>query len=330
MDSLTRQVTPLPADWRATTPFDVAAARDERTVPTSTDELAIYPGSFVGHFQIVERVGEGGMGVVFSAYDPDLDRRVALKVLRMAARSDESVAAGRERLLREARALAKLSHPNVIAVHDVGTSSDGVFLAMELADRGTMRDWLAQAPRPWREVLARFVAAGRGLAAAHDAGLVHRDFKPDNVLVVDGGVRVGDFGLVSAGEAPGPASGAMGSDDGPLTQEGAVLGTPGYMAPEQVRGEHAGPAADQFAFCVTLWEALYGARPFPRSRSKLIEAVERGPAQPPATDVPDRVRQALERGLRLDAAQRWPSMHDLLCALERTALTCKVGRRPRR
>src|SRR5262245_48098825 len=126
MDSLTRQVTPLPADWRATTPFDVVAARDERTVPTSTDELAIYPGSFVGRFQIVERVGEGGMGVVFSAYDPDLDRRVALKVLRMAARSDESAAAGRERLLREARALAKLSHPNVIAVHDVGTSNDGV------------------------------------------------------------------------------------------------------------------------------------------------------------------------------------------------------------
>jgi serine/threonine protein kinase len=201
-----------------------------------------------------------------------------------------------------------------------------------------MRQWLARARRPWRDVLAHFRAAGEGLAAAHDAGLVHRDFKPDNVLLVDHGVRVGDFGLVSASGRVPEDLGAAGAPDGELqTQAGTVLGTPGYMAPEQVRGEPVGPAADQFAFCVTLWEALYGVRPFPRAQAQLLDAVALGPAPPPPSEIPGVVRAALERGLKLDVAERWPSMHDLLATLDaalgpaaRSGATGPASRRSRR
>jgi tetratricopeptide (TPR) repeat protein/predicted Ser/Thr protein kinase len=267
-------------------------------------------GAAVGRYLILDRVGGGGMGVVYAGYDPELDRKVALKLLR----PDRSEESSRLRLLREAQAIARLSHPNVIAVHDAGTFGDDVFLAMELVPGTTLGRWLEGEPRPWREVVERFLAAGRGLAAAHAAGLVHRDFKPDNVLLgEDGRVLVADFGLARPAGAEeertgeSPAAGDIGDIGGiggilasPLTEWGVVLGTPAYMAPEQLRGEAADARSDQFSFCVALWEALYGERPFAGGSAR----------------VPGWLRQVLACGLAEDPALRHPSMEALLGHLE--------------
>jgi serine/threonine protein kinase len=188
-------------------------------------------GDVIDRFIVVEELGSGGMGVVLAAYDPGLDRRVALKLLR----ADHAGDTGRARLEREAQAMARVVHPNVATVYQAGTVEDQVYVAMELVDGGTLRGWLRARPRGWREVLELFVQAGRGLAAAHRAGLVHRDFKPDNVLVgADGRARVTDFGLVAAPFEPPPAGEAAvkGSPLGAgLTSTGRVVGTPTYMAP---------------------------------------------------------------------------------------------------
>ena len=183
------------------------------------------PGTTIGHFRVVRELGAGGMGVVFEAYDPDLDRHVAIKVVKGGVRSN---------LLREAQAMARLAHPNVVAVHEVGTIDDQVFVVMELVTGGTLAGWLA-APRPWREIVATFVAAARGLLAAHHAGLVHRDFKPTNVLVdPTGRARVSDFGL------------AHGDDQ--LAEGSSPAGTLAHMAPEQqLRAVEADARADQYA-----------------------------------------------------------------------------------
>ena len=150
----------------------------------------------VGRYELIGRLGAGGMGVVHRAHDPELDRPVAVKLLRAEASSDDKA---RARMLREARALAKLSHANVVQIYEIGEHEQRTFLVMEYVDGSTLAHWLEQ-QRPWPEVLARFVAAGRGLAAAHRAGVVHRDFKPENVLLGrDGSVRVADFGLALAG-----------------------------------------------------------------------------------------------------------------------------------
>src|SRR3954453_18295126 len=158
-------------------------------------------GSAVGRYVVLERIGSGGMGVVYAAYDPELDRKVALKLLR----PDRAGAVGEAalRLQREAQAIARLSDPHVVAVYDAGTLGEQVFVAMEFVEGRTLREWLKAEPRSWSEILKAFLAAGRGLAAAHDAGLVHRDFKPDNVLLGgDGRVKVADFGLARpVGEA---------------------------------------------------------------------------------------------------------------------------------
>ena len=220
----------------------------------------------IGRFVVLKVVGEGGMGVVYAAYDPTLDRKIAVKLVRVPIASS-SAAADRERMLREARALARLTHPAILTVHDAGVIDDQVFIATELAGGGTLRAWQRAAARPWRVLVAAYREAGEGLAAAHDAGLVHRDFKPDNVLrTSDGRIRVADFGLA----AP------IGDGDR------AIAGTPRYMAPEQHRGEVAGPAADQFAFCVALWEALTGAPPFPATIARRSRPASRpGRPRPP-------------------------------------------------
>jgi serine/threonine protein kinase len=209
---------------------------------------------------VLDRIGAGGMGVVYAAYDPELDRRVALKLLRPDRFGSD---ADRLRLLREAQALARLADPHVVSVYDTGTFGDRVFVAVELVEGETLRQWLGglrAAPRSWREVLARFLPAGRGLAAAHAAGLVHRDFKPENVLLGrDGRVRVADFGLAEAAPEPGGKLAAL------PAEWGLVLGTPAYMAPEQLRGIAVDARSDQFSFCVALFEALYG-RPSARCR----------------------------------------------------------------
>ena len=206
------------------------------------------------------------MSVVHAALDPKLRRRVAIKVMR--ERPGATTQA--ERLRREAQALARLSHDNVIVVHDVGEVDGQVFLAMELIDGGTLSAWLKQ-PRPWREVARMFIQAGRGLAAAHAAGMVHRDFKPLNVLLrASGRPVVTDFGLVRELADPAEPVPEPAVTDGPaiqspgmrLTASNAVMGTPAYMAPEQLRGRPADERSDQFAFCIALYEGLYGVHPF--------------------------------------------------------------------
>jgi len=280
-------------------------------------------GATLSRYVVLERIGFGAMGVVYAAYDPELDRQVALKLLRPEGRHVEEL---RLRLLREAQALARLSHPHVVAVHDVGMCGDGVFLALELVDGTTLADWLKE-PRPWREVLRVFLDAGRGLAAAHAAGLVHRDFKPANVLVGrDGRARVTDFGLARpaqrAGALPGTplAQAPVPEEDFHelLTRTGALLGTPAYMAPEQLEGQGVDALSDQFSFCVALYEALHGVRPFEGlSLAELGRAAREGRVKAPGRDtkVPARVRHAVLRGLRPRPEERFPSMEALLEAL---------------
>ncbi|HKV12684.1 MAG TPA: serine/threonine-protein kinase, partial [Thermoanaerobaculia bacterium] len=287
-------------------------------VPAPAPSGGLLPrGTAIGRYVILDRIGGGGMGVVYTGYDPELDRKVALKLLRPDRAAGE---AARLRLLREAQAIARLSHPNVVAVHDAGTFGNQVFLAMEYVEGTTLRRWLDEERRPWGEVVERFLLAGRGLAAAHAAGLVHRDFKPDNVLLgTDGRVRVADFGLARAVGEAGPEEPASAESGGilssPITQLGMAVGTPAYMAPEQLRGERADARSDQFSFCVALWEALYGERPFPgETTGEVVKAVERGAVRdvPAGSRVPDRLRQALRRGLAADPAARYPALEELL------------------
>jgi serine/threonine-protein kinase len=273
----------------------------------------------VGRYEIVEQIGEGGMGVVYLADDPQLGRRVALKLVRPDL-APQGSGALRPRIEREARAMARLSHPNVVAVYDVGVHEDQVFIVMELVEGGTLRQWLAREPRDWREVLEVLLEAARGLSAAHAAGVVHRDLKPDNVLVgKDARVRVTDFGLARANLRDQDAwSNAPANPAGPtISRTGTLLGSPAYMAPEQMRGDDADRRADVFSFCVTLWEALYGERPFPGETLGDIEAsigagrlreVGRG------SRVPRWLHEALLRGLRADPAER-PHSVDALVAL---------------
>ena len=273
----------------------------------------------IDRYFVLERLGQGGMGVVVSAYDPELDRRVAIKLLQ-----SPRDARGRLRLLREAQAMAKLSHPNVVHVYDVGTSGDQIYLAMELVVGQTVRAWLEAERRSWREVVRTFVAAGRGLVAAHAEGIVHRDFKPENVLVGrDGRVRVADFGIASldalADPPLSPTPGVSSYLHHPITMTGGVVGTPRYMAPEQHAGLPVGPAADQFSFCVALHEALFGERPFVGdSMAELAENVAqeryRIPADP--RGAPKWLTEVVRRGLRADPALRYPTVEALLERLE--------------
>ncbi|HEY5934410.1 MAG TPA: serine/threonine-protein kinase [Kofleriaceae bacterium] len=280
-------------------------------------------GDKIGRFVVVGELGAGGMGVVFEAHDRELDRRVALKVLRGGSASEEE----RVRMLREGQAMARITHPNVITVYEVGVADTGVFLAQELLDGGNLASWLRDT-RSQDDIIAKFVAAGRGLAAAHAAGLVHRDFKPDNVLLgKDGRVRVADFGLARAlgaeevilltkraGELPASSPHPM----SPLTRTGAVMGTPMYMAPEQHEGEPVDERTDQFSFCVALYHALYGDWPFAGKTSvALADNVLKGNVQKPPKRIPSRLRAILLRGLAVKPADRYPSMEVLLDELTR-------------
>lgn len=290
----------------------------------------------LGRFEVLGRLGEGGMGQVLRARDPRLDREVAIKVLRAElddGRAPLAAELARRRLVREAQAMARLDHPNVIGVHEVGEDGERVFLVMERVAGTTLRGWMAAAPRSWREVLALFAQIGAGLAAAHDAGLVHRDVKPDNMLIGDDGrARITDFGLVGV-EVPADARGAEPATVA-LTHEGAMVGTPGYMAPEQLRGQAADPRSDQFGLCVSLYETLYGSPPFAGdSFRELANASLDGVirAAPADTDVPEAVRAVVVRGLAVDPAARWPDVRALLDALAAAAappLAAAPRRRP--
>jgi serine/threonine protein kinase len=280
---------------------------------------ALQPGTRVGRYQILGALGRGGMGEVYAAYHPDLDRRIAVKVV---LGTEERTADRRDRLLREARAVARLAHPNVVSVYDAGTFGDGVFIAMELIDGPTVEKWLGMEPRSWRAILDVFMGAARGLAAAHAAGVIHRDFKPQNAMIAkDGSARVMDFGLArlaheTAADGAGPGGGAGPPGPGTQTVSRAVIGTPAYMSPEQARRETADARSDQFSFCVALHEALFGSRPAVASAETRASGHDAA-TRPLPTGVPGSLRAIVLRGASSERERRYPSMEELLAALER-------------
>ncbi|WP_437713788.1 serine/threonine-protein kinase [Sorangium sp. So ce448] len=287
--------------------------------PGAEASLDLRPGTKLGRFEVIDRLGEGGMGVVVRARDHVLGRDVAIKVLRPEVLGRSGAATALARLVREAQAMARIKHPNVVTVHEVDASGGQVRVVMEHVDGRTLRAFCAEKRRPAAEVVAAFLQAGKGLSQVHHAGLVHRDFKPDNVLVgADGRVRVTDFGL--AGLAEGDAGGGVAEAgiEAALTRSGSFLGTPVYMAPEQHRREAADARADQYAFCVSLWEALAGERPFAgKTYDELRENVALGRAREPprGAEMPARIRRCLERGLSVDRDARYPDMDALLADL---------------
>jgi len=280
----------------------------------------------IGHYEILGTIGSGGMGLVLRARDEKLGRTIALKIVHTLHDGSD---AARARMLREAQAMARVSHPNVVGVHDVGVHEGRVYVAMEYVRGQTMRDWMDDLGPPqtrsYRDILERFVEAGRGLAAAHAAKLVHRDFKPENVLIGDDGrVRVTDFGLVSLATHDGKMDEATASRSMQgtalvdlVTRIGTVMGTVAYMSPEQLDGASVDPRSDQFSFCVALYEALYGVRPFKATTAaSLYKAMRRGPqAEPTGESVPAWLRAVILPGLAVDPGERYPSMEALLGAL---------------
>ena len=299
--------------------------------PTDLRDPQITVGDRIGRYLVLGRLGAGGMGVVLSAYDPQLDRKVAIKLLRTGI--GIATAEARARLVREAKAIAQLSHPNVVAVYDVG-AIDGsdparqgeIYIAMEFVEGDTVTQWMRRWNRPWRDVLEVMLQAGRGLAAAHAVGLLHRDFKPDNVLVgADGRVRVGDFGLarsVMGPDAPTPdhhairPAHAVSALHATLTATGTVLGTPRFMAPEQFLGEDTDSRSDQFSYCVALYDALYGRHPIEGGTAlQMVDKGERALPPPSDSKVPAHIGRAILRGLDPQPAKRFPSMTALLAEL---------------
>jgi tetratricopeptide (TPR) repeat protein/predicted Ser/Thr protein kinase len=270
------------------------------------------PGTQVGRYTISGEIGSGAMGVVYSAHDPELDRGVALKIVdRLSSRRSKD----REAFFTEARSLAKLSSPYVVAVFDVGRFGEGLFIAMEQIAGNTLEDWLAEGKRDRSAIIDIYVQAGRGLADAHAAGIVHGDFKPHNVMVDETGrARVLDFGLAR------PAQDATQSSQEPLKDARPRGGTPAYMAPELFAGESGEAAADQFGFCVALWEGLVGERPFPGSSvPAIVTSIAMGRIRPipSSARVPRWLQAALRRGLSARPEDRWPSMQALLRELTR-------------
>jgi serine/threonine protein kinase len=282
------------------------------------DEDQLRPGQRVGRYVLRALIGMGGMGVVYSAHDPELKRDVAIKLLRTDLHGQPGHS--RARLLREAQAMAKLSHPNVIAVHDVGLHGEQVFVAMELIEGQTLRQWLGDGRHRRRETLGVLILAGRGLAAAHEVGIVHRDFKPDNVMIGrNGSVRVLDFGLA---RAVANENEPLSDGGGALTHSlsvGAMVGTPAYMAPEQLACEATDARSDQFSFCIALYQSLTGSRPFAgKTPKELLAAIRQGRKDSVAeAQIPSWLRPILARGLRAQPDERFASMSELLAALER-------------
>ena len=304
-------------------PADVLEAQRVHASLQSRMFGAETPAAKIDRYIVIGRVGAGGMGVVYAAYDPDLDRKVAIKVLSATPSRAETLpnhesgegddATARARMLREAKALARFGHPNVVSVYDVGTQDGRVWLAMEFVDGEDLRTWLKAAPRSWQEVVEAFVAAGRGLGAAHAHGLVHRDFKPANVILGrDGVARVVDFGLARASGQADDGTGPFelqSADDvlNPLTRTGTIVGTPAYMSPEQRTGAAVDARSDQFSFCVALWEGLVGERPrFKDGRPELPT---------PAPQVPSRLLKAATRGLSREPEDRFEDMNALIAVL---------------
>lgn len=305
-------------------------------------------GLTLGRYVLRAELGRGGFGRIYAAYDPQLMRNVAIKLLHHHALHEQA----QRRLLREARAVARFTHPNVVVIHDVGTYAPGdrpysidsidsidgaresptqaVFLVMELIEGPTLQTWLAEQTRPWPTVLEVFQQAAEGLAAAHVKGIVHRDFKPSNVMLDSNGVpRVLDFGLAAVDqdsvETKYPTREALAeaiAHSRTLSREGVIMGTPGYMAPEQLWGRPVTPAADQFAFCVSLYQAFYQQSPFAGDAVEDRAAnMMAGAIQAPSADstVPAPLLTVLQRGLAREPTERFPDMRALIDALSASA-----------
>ncbi len=311
-------------------------AEDAEGEAKEADSATALP-SAVGRYLVERELGSGGMGSVYVAYDPELGRKVAIKLIHPEGPGRTDPAQSRARLLREAQALAQLTHPNVIAIHDVGTFEAQVFIAMEYVEGCTLTDWLAAQRRTWSEIVSMFVQAGRGLAAAHAQGIVHRDFKPDNVWIgKDARARVLDFGLARATwtgagteqtrdqTTSSPHIAMLGTQ---LTEPGKVLGTPAYMAPEQLNRGPVDSRTDQFSFCVALHQALHGELPFAGDGvTDLLKAIEqrRISEGPNASHVPAWLRRVLRRGLSPDRGARFESMDRLLEALNHRPVVTRL------
>lgn len=279
-------------------------------------------GTLIGRYSILHLVGRGAMGEVYAAYDPELDRRIALKRI---PRASVPGAQG-ERLTREARALARLNHPNIVTVYDVGEWRDGVFLTMELIEGVDLNAWVAERRGQWDTIASVFIAAGRGLAAAHDVGLVHRDFKPANVMVTGEGIaKVLDFGLATVGVDNAQDRGLVGLVGDAVGRTENRAGTPAYMAPELADGGAAGPRTDQYSFCVALYEALHGRRPFHgEDAAELVRGKREGLQAAESDGVPRALDRILRRGLAVDAGRRYDSMGEVVAAIERSRSSSKA------
>ena len=346
-----RRTSDSPQDWENATVVRPGNAAEKGAELSELGDVSfpLIPGqTLAGRYTVLDKLGQGGMGVVVAAYDSRLDRRVALKLLRRSLKVEGGE--GEEtRLVREAQAMARLSHPHVVAVYDAGALEDGsLFIAMEYIQGQTLRRWKNQQSRSWREILQAYIAAGRGLAAAHAAGLIHRDFKADNVLVgEDGRARVTDFGLArsqaaldSSDKGPAPVAPVRqeptppaetvesadlmvtarpsGSWSSVLTLPGMFMGTPAYMAPELFRGNPADVRSDLFAFCASLYEALFGHLPFRGSTpTELTRAQLEGKVvtPPDSSEVPAWVTRTVLWGLQPDSQKRPASIEPLLAAL---------------
>jgi protein kinase-like protein len=280
---------------------DETQTASEHAAEPSPPDQELAPATRIGRYEIERRLGAGGMGVVYAAYDLHLRRSVALKLV--GPRIEQT--SGQDLLVREAQAMAKLRHPNLATVHDIGVSGDRLFVVMELVDGGTLADWLAARPRPWREIVTIYLQAARGLAAAHAAGFVHRDFKPENVLVgLDSVARVSDFGVAQLVVEPESAA--------------TPVGTAGYIAPEILRHEHVDHRADQFSLCVALYTSLHGVRPFePRDAPDRIAETLGELRLGSRGRVPRWLQAIIVRGLATDPELRWPTMTALVTAIER-------------
>lgn len=336
-DSIERHIDQCPECSEFVVEFALAFSPTDSSGDGVVEPLAntwLARGARIGRYRIIDWIGRGGMGVVYAAHDPELDRTVALKLVANGVDARSSFVQ-RERLQREARAMAKLSHPNVVNIHDVGTVGGQLFIAMEFVAGPTLRAWASQDGRSWREILEMFLGAAKGLDAAHRAGMVHRDFKPENVLVSDGRARVTDFGLAQPFDdepnlsACAPSDQLRSDDRTRSISTARLAGTPAFMAPELFEGHPASALSDQFSFCVALYTALFGTAPYPqRPLRARLEAMAADRVGQQMTDgrVPRWLRSLLLRGLSREPNRRFGSMEELVQLAERRLDRGRLGR----